>query len=297
VQEIPPAGLQEHVQYFLDAFPTTPLVLPWGDEQYQNEVYDWAIAQGVGMRREGLFHNSDGSEVSHCLGSSPAIFEYAPTQYASVRTAENLAAFIASYPHVLPDAPTYEELLQSDDLVIQTFGDILRALVEIGMPTYLSLGGWMGPPDLDAAVMLSEQAELVAELNNRVGYHFHLSRATVPSVVRQGEPTAIELVWENTGVAHIHVPCHVVLGLFDEAENLQGTSWCESCDPASWPPDTTTTEQATMVFVDLPPGPYTLAIALFQDPGDDSPTIRLGTVGSNDQGWLPLTTLQLTEPR
>lgn len=60
---------------YMEAFPDTLLVNPWGKAIY-NDVYKWAIDQGVSIRRDGIFKYSDGKECAMAYGKLPTIFEY-----------------------------------------------------------------------------------------------------------------------------------------------------------------------------------------------------------------------------
>ena len=74
----PPENLKNN--YFLPyvkAFPHTQLIIPWGSDLYDS-VYDWAVAQGAGMRRDGILSkwSKDGSECLRAHGHHPSVFEY-----------------------------------------------------------------------------------------------------------------------------------------------------------------------------------------------------------------------------
>ena len=74
----PPENLKQN--YFLpyiQAFPHTQLIVPWGSDMYDS-VYDWAVARGAGMRRDGILSkwSKDGSECLRAHGHHPSVFEY-----------------------------------------------------------------------------------------------------------------------------------------------------------------------------------------------------------------------------
>lgn len=75
-EDLKPEELQKlYIQPYMDAFKKTLLVNPWGKAEY-NEVYKWAIDNGVSIRRDGIFMYSDGSECLMAYGKLPSIFEY-----------------------------------------------------------------------------------------------------------------------------------------------------------------------------------------------------------------------------
>jgi hypothetical protein len=65
----------QHLQLYKKAFPTTQLITPWGTTDY-NGVYDWAAANGIGIRSDGIFKYSNGSECTRTAGKAPSVFEY-----------------------------------------------------------------------------------------------------------------------------------------------------------------------------------------------------------------------------
>jgi hypothetical protein len=280
VRPISGEGLRKHVQLYLDAFPRTRLVLPWGKERYR-DVYDWAGDHGVGLRREGVLGNSDGRETALVLGRAPGVFEFYLTQYTVVRDRALPGLFWRTFPDHVDGAP---------DDPAEAFAVALEAAVEKGHPSYVSLGGWMQAPSLDAAVMAEEQADLVARLTNRMGYHLRVSRLVTPPVFERGRPATVAITWANAGVANIYVPCHVAFALLDEEGEVRARVWCEDCDPGSWAPDTSVTESLELTFdADrVTPGEYQLAVGLFTDTASEAPAIRLANEGRNERGWLPL---------
>lgn len=64
-----------YIKPYMQAFPDTILVNPWGEAIY-NDVYKWAIENGVSIRRDGVIGVSDGSECAMAEGKLPTIFEY-----------------------------------------------------------------------------------------------------------------------------------------------------------------------------------------------------------------------------
>lgn len=64
-----------YIKPYMEAFPDTLLVNPWGESIY-NEVYKWAIDNGVTVRRDGVIGVSDGTECALAENKLPTIFEY-----------------------------------------------------------------------------------------------------------------------------------------------------------------------------------------------------------------------------
>jgi hypothetical protein len=67
--------LQQHLQVYKNAFPNTQLITPFGLTDY-NGSYAWAANNGIGMRSDGIFKYSNGSECTVSAGKAPSVFEY-----------------------------------------------------------------------------------------------------------------------------------------------------------------------------------------------------------------------------
>jgi hypothetical protein len=67
--------LTQHLQVYKKAFPNTQLITPWGTTDYNGD-YDWAVQNGIGIRSDGIFKYSNGSECTRASGKAPSIFEY-----------------------------------------------------------------------------------------------------------------------------------------------------------------------------------------------------------------------------
>jgi hypothetical protein len=65
----------QHLQVYKNAFPNTQLITPWGEHAY-DDTYLWGVNNGIGMRSDGIFKYSTGSEVSMAHGKVPTVFEY-----------------------------------------------------------------------------------------------------------------------------------------------------------------------------------------------------------------------------
>lgn len=64
-----------YIQPYKNAFPNTQLINPWG-EAFYNDTYDWAVDQKIGMRSDGIFKYSTGSETVRAYQKAPSVFEY-----------------------------------------------------------------------------------------------------------------------------------------------------------------------------------------------------------------------------
>jgi hypothetical protein len=244
-----PENLKDnYLQPYITAFPHTRLIVPWGHDSY-NGVYDWAVTQGVGIRRDGILSqwSKDGSECLRAFGHQPAIFEYCDN-YSN--TKKN------GYWNT----------------------DLLMKYIQAGKPSYMQ---W------DEQIF-KENREFCLRLSNKVGYHFILQQAIIPGEIRATAPFQIQMQWLNDGVAFLYEPCTVAIALLDRNDKLVQKQWLTGSDPGSWKPDEPKTETLTATFPEMPAGTYKLAIGLFLDRDNATPAYRLGIRGRTATGWYVL---------
>ena len=243
------AGVQTHIQMYRDAFKHTQIIAPWGTPDY-NSTYDWAVNNGVGMRRDGMLVDSNGLELVRAQGKAPSVFE-----------------FYGSYQWL--NASGYWN------------GDKLRQEVEIGKPSYISMGQWGN----DAQIMLSSEPTLISDLANRMGYDFVLTNATLPNTITANHPANISLSWANQGVTYLYKQANVAVALLDSSNNVVQKQWFTGSNPRAWAPGQTTTESANLTFNGINNGTYKLAVGLFQNKTDSNPTYNIGNSGRTANGW------------
>ena len=264
VREVSPEQVQTLLQFYRDAFHHTQLIVPWGKKPYDS-IYDWAIAQGMGLRRDGICGNSDGSEMAKASGKEPVAFEFFDV-YSSMKKKGWW------------DGPPKNG-----------FGYPLPGCVEKGHPSWIGLFGGR-----DAKELVAAERPLVERLANRMGYHFILARADFPKALKIGKQATVHLEWQNDGVTPIFIPCAVALALLDDANQPIRIVWPSECHPSAWVPGQSTKEAAFVTFTKINAGNYRLAVALVNGRGSSTPTIRLGIAGMTDSGWYPLGTVQIT---
>jgi hypothetical protein len=247
------SDVQMYIQMYLDRFKHVQIIVPWGMSQY-NGVYDWAVNNGVGIRRDGLIVDSNGSEVTRAYGKAPSVFE-----------------FYGSYQWLSTQGYWSDAKLRSE--------------VNIGKPSYIGMGQWGN----DAQVMLANRPSLVHDLANLMGYHFVLTNATIPTAFSNNQVMSIGMSWSNRGVAYLYYrPAKVAVALLDNANNVVQKQWLNSVDPRLWTPGKTTTQNATFTMNGIPAGTYKLAIGLFQNSSDSNPIYKIGNQGRTANGWYVL---------
>src|ERR1700730_8967917 len=247
-----PADMQKHIQLYANAFKHVQIIVPWGSSDY-NSVYSWAVDNKIGIRRDGLMVDSNGSELTRANGHAPSIFEF----YAS-----------------------YQWLLQNG-----YWSDAkLRTEVNTGKPSYINLGQWGN----DADVMLANNASLVSDLANQMGYYFVLKNATIPTAIDNSQSFHMSLSWNNQGVTFLYGSCSVAVALLDSSGKVVQQQWFTGSYPRAWTPGWTKTEKTAITFTGVKAGTYQLAVGLFQNQSDSNPTYKIGNQGRTANGWYVL---------
>jgi hypothetical protein len=244
-----PKGVQEHIQIYRNAFKHTQLICPWGSPLYKG-TYTWAASQHVGLRRDGIMVESNGSELLLAYGKAPIVFEF----YS-----------------------TYQWLKLK-----KYWGDAkLLADVAAGRPSYINLGQWGD----DAEVMLAQQAKLVQQVTSMMGYHFVLSSATIPNTITNRQANTISFLWKNQGVSYLYQPASVAVALLDNTNHLVQKQWLPKVNPQTWTPGKTTITSTAVTFTGVHAGSYKLAVGLFVHTTDSTPTYLIGNKGRTSSNW------------
>ena len=237
-----------YLQPYLAAFKKSQLIVTWGSDYY-DQSYDWAVAQVVGIRRDGILSewSKDGSECRRAYGHAPAVFEYCD----SYETTKKKGYWNTN---------------------------LLMKCIQAGKPSYLQ---W------DSKIFEENQG-FCQQLGNKIGYHFVLLEAAIPAKVKSGTPFAIQWQWSNDGVAPLYEPCQVAVALLDTNNQVVEKQWLPDSHPQNWKPDETNAETVRVTFSSSPAGKIKLAIGLFRNRQDTVPSYRLGILGRTDQGWYVL---------
>jgi hypothetical protein len=234
---------------YLDAFPHTQLIIPWGFDGY-NSVYDWAVSKGAGMRRDGILSqwSKDGSECLRAYGHQPAVFEY---------------------------CDGYDEMKKNNWWKPEV---LKNTYFKGGKPTYMQ---WNSK-------IFEENRDFCLSLGNYVGYHFVLEKAVFPAAFQRAVPLQVKLQWLNDGVALLYQPCNVAIALLDAQNRVVEKQWLADSNPRSWAPGESKTETSNLRLTTAAPGSYKLAVGLFLKQDDVHPAYRLGIQGRTAENWYVL---------
>ena len=238
---------------YVQAFPNTQLIVPWTGAWFEGKpadpVYAWAVSQGVGIRRDGICSHWS-KDGSECLLAYG--HEPAVFEYAS------------SWPDTVKDGYARPEMLMK--------------YVQAGRPSYIQF-----QPEFYRA-----NKEFCHRLGNKMGYHFILQQATIPSRITPGTSFTTQWSWRNDGVAPLYEPCHVAIALLDEKDQVVQRQWLTASNPKSWKPDENTMKTVSATFPSVPTGTCKLAVGLFLNQKDANPVYRLGIQGRTAEGWYVL---------
>ena len=246
----PPENLkQNYLLPYIQAFPRTQLIVPWGSDLYAS-VYDWAVSRGAGMRRDGILSkwSKDGSECLRAHGLHPSVFEY---------------------------CDGYADMKKSGWWKPDTLKD---AYFQGGKPSYMQ---WNSQ-------IFEANREFCLGLGNYVGYHFVLQKAVLPKTLRAADPLHLQLQWLNDGVAYLYEPCSVAIALLDANSKVVRKQWLAGSSPRKWAPGEIKTGSFDVRFTSRPAGTYKVAVGLFLNQQDARPAYRLGIQGRTSEGWYVL---------
>ena len=241
------------IQPYIDSFPNTLLVNPWGVNEF-NDVYKWAIDNGVSIRRDGIMEKDNeyvrGLEIfQYAAGKLPTMFEY-HADYRNKIEGPNVSNLNMEYlwQYILDWKPSYIEML----------------------------------PEL-----YQKEPEWVEKIANKVGYYFKYTGGEYENEITNSENTNIKIDFLNEGVSTLFEPCIVYIGILDEYDNLVKKIET-NVDAKKWLPNISKNENISISYSDIKNGNYKLAIGLFANENDDNPTYLIANNGRTDENWYSI---------
>jgi len=143
----------------------------------------------------------------------------------------------------------------------------------------------------------------------RLGYRLVLRELRHPEHVKSGEPLVLAMKWQNIGSAPCYRPYRVAYRLTNRnSRTLVGNITVEKWMPGSVetfteefienPPDLPSGPVVEVIDrvvppKDMPTGVYRLAIGVVSDQTQE-PAVRLGIKGRTDDGWYPLSEINIS---
>lgn len=130
---------ENYIKPYMDAFPDTLLVNPWGYEEL-DPMYEELIDQGVSIRRDGICKYTNGLDtLAYAYGKLPVIFEYAGNYKDNIKEGSE-----------------------------KEFNQMLKEAMDIAKPSYIEL-------DIDWYLNNTKYCESLA---NKMGYYFRLKKVS-----------------------------------------------------------------------------------------------------------------------
>ena len=253
---------RKHIEMHLEAFKETQLMLPSGNTTCFGRLYEWSVRQGIGLRRDGVCGNSDGSEVVGCYGKMPAVFE------------------LFGYYDFLKREGWWDGIQNK-----QGYGFTLESCIERGKPTYcdLSRGGAGG------MLLVEREPELVRRLGNRLGYHIVVREVRFDCQLECERSTMkVDLIWENQGVAPCYEPVEVRFALIDRKGKPETVCKAVISCVEKFAPDVPVTVAEQLTFPSVKKGSYHLAVGLVDRRKGGECFLKLGNELPECGGWYLL---------
>jgi hypothetical protein len=281
-----PETQKKIVDTYLTAFQKTPLVMLIGG----GDMLKYAVENGAGWRAD-------------CLGDMGGFSK----TWCHMRMA---------YPQRLPQADAIDAW-KTAPVAWETCWD-MRKWVEEGWSLRFIFNYALA---LHGSVINNKSAPLpegenirpeVERFLRRLGYRLVLKELKHPKQAQPGEKLNMAMKWQNTGSAPCYRPYRVAYRLTDAdgahrviVGNVIVDNWMPGeielftedffKQPADLPPgEVVDVADAIHLPDDLTPGTYKLSIAVVGEENAE-PVVRLGIEGRSEDGWYPLSTLEIVQ--
>ncbi len=171
-------------------------------------------------------------------------------------------------------------------------GSLLVKAIEEYHASYASIHWW--PREF-----LTEQRELIHQINQRLGYRLELREAAWPEKAPLDGSVNIEMKWVNVGVAPCYQGGHAALTLKDEKDGIVAVMVYPDFDVKSLevgPPGAApvkTVEWSTGLAANLKPGIYKVFVSVGML--DGTPQISLPLKGEDNHRRYPLGSIEILE--
>ena len=131
----------------------------------------------------------------------------------------------------------------------------------------------------------------VERLLRRLGYRFVLRSLRHPASVERGGKLAVEMDWENVGVAPCYADYVPAVSLID-SDGKRAWVGLGASTTRTWLPGRFTMEKGFPLPASVAPGEYGVEIGIVE-PSSLTPVIRLAIEGRTESGWYPLSRVTL----
>ena len=292
-----------HYQMHRDLFHKTDIVMPWGEEQYQ-EIYEEFVEKGFGLRRDGLMGNATGTEIFPAMGKAPGVFEFwggyeltchynwfdgGKTEVFDYGKDPSEASDLAYY---FPKEARSWWPKGNEVHAWHCGGNGYQDSILLGRPTHIPLCGAH-----DCKLMWEERRPFIERWTNEVGYAFLMEAACFDEEPQDGV-LRVRAMWKNHGISMLYKPACPVVVLVDSEGRVAASKTVANLNFAKVMPRLYR-EMDTYLPVDgVPAGEYDLYIGVGKPgetflPGQPLPEAFIQTVseGTHRNRWLFLSHL------
>jgi len=142
------------------------------------------------------------------------------------------------------------------------------------------------------SVFFPESAmEKLIEFDKKIGYRFVLRQMLLPIEARPGHRMSIDMFTDNVGCAPIYRPYRLALR-FRQGKSSHVVRFKE--DIRKWLPGHNFFREALAVPPELQPGEVKVALGIVDE--TDTPRVGFAIDGKTDEGWHPLTSMDVVRP-
>ncbi len=125
----------------------------------------------------------------------------------------------------------------------------------------------------------------------RLGYRLVLRRLEHPRSAARGSSVTLAMTWENVGVAPPYRD-YVVAARLEPERDGSGRTLPGKTSIRGWLPGSREVRETVRIPPDFPSGRAVLSIGII-DPAAQSPAVRIAVAGRRDDGWYPLSAIQV----
>lgn len=250
------ANAQKIIDAYVDNFKKTPLVALMSFEQPFGTGY--AVAKGAGWRAD-CWGDMDSLGWNHMKGVYPQAIAASHADSAWKKA-----------PVALETCWTMEEWFKRGwdlDYILTRALDWHVSSVNNG-----------------TEAIPVEWRQKVNEFEKKLGYRFAIKEISYPAEWQQGRPFAINMQWENKGVAPVYLPYEVAFRLVSVSDTVQKNIIRSGIDARKWQPGSSAVNFTDTLGGNNFKGTCKLQIGLLQ-PGNHQPAIQLAIEGRTSDGW------------
>lgn len=267
--------INKYMKPYREAFKKTLLVNCCNGDKYP-EAYEWAVANGMALRRDGIMVSSNGREFRRFRSgdNTPNIYEY----------------------HM-----TYQDTMNHHKWTNnKQFTDELEFEIRNGAASYLQM-------NYD---MYKAMESDYRYFGNLVGYWWRMPESTITSSVNAGDAVKTTYKVRNDGVARSYDSSSKVIARVCDAEgnvvktitdaDAKPSTWLSGylTDDKTWIPPKEYDEEFDIDTTGLDAGRYYVSIGVFSGQDDSThPDTSFGSIGRDVDKWESIGMFEVKQPQ